>query len=1191
MARALAEPATSQVMPAAQASPLAHALARFQAGESRFALERAYRRIQRPLEALAAALRAGGSSAGALLAPDFAGAFAPDKEETLRLDAQFDVRRGAWETAPAGAGAEARLMQWLRPHLPLRVVEVECTASEAPDAATVRARVAFDLAGADRWQAAGAWLMEWHQDRLRRCEPLAIETVRMLQPGFTDLTTAAFAADLPFLLRDTNYWRSVLDAAAGVDIFGNYGISTADIDGDGQDEIYLCQPQGLPNRLYRQVRPGEFREIAASAGLDLLDATPMALFADLRNLGRQDAILITQSQPLLFLNDGRGRFEFAPGGFPATASAASLTGAALADYDGDGFLDLFVCSYGYFQGTGASPLPAPYYDAHNGPPNHLYRNRGDGTFEDVTRGSGLDRGNDRFSFACVWADVDDDGRPDLCVINDFGQNDLYLNRGDGKFQYIPGGVPGHGAGMSGTVGDWTGAGQLGLYVGNMWSAAGQRITADPEFQRRFPPAGRAALQEFAAGNATYRSAGGGLTRAPGPAKGRWSWCCDSFDCDNDGRADLYCLNGFLSGPEANAAAKKKDVHTWLWGDIIARSPAAPNVPASGAYRAAWAAGFELAHADHDWNGHERNVFWLNLGAAGWADVSAAAGLDFRDDGRAFAIFDFDNDGDADLVIHSRTGPQLRLLRNDLAGGNRSLAITLRATRGNRDAIGARLDLRTASGRQLRQLACGSGFLAQHSKRLVFGLGSERVAALRVHWPGGATSEFPRLESGYHYVITEGSPEPVRSPLATSNGELRSAPPPQAETPPERFATVLTEPLPLPSPSVLGWRGPAPSGIRRDKTRSLVWLARGAEDGAALAPWQAAQAAGAPALLIRFPPRGTAALSPNEIEATPRFQGFAATLMAQLFDRRRPVALPTGWLLNRGELVKVYWGGASAGDVLADLRGADQGGVPLRGALPFPGRSVLAAFHRDTRGLGAALATAGLNAEADLYLALAAKMFPDDPDVFYNLALVRRGLGNRSAASAAAQRALALRPHFAEAENLLGVLAMEGGAPDAARFLRTATEDAPDFSDAWNNLGYLQLTQGDLAGAQRSLDRALALSPNFANALNNRGILAARNGDRAAAEADFRQALALAPNDLQAGNNLAVLYAQQGQAQKAVATFQELLKQDPEARDTLLNFARLELILHDRAAARALLGDWLGRHPNDRAAAALLARTR
>lgn len=84
----------------------------------------------------------------------------------------------------------------------------------------------------------------------------------------------------------------------------------------------------------------------------------------------------------------------------------------------------------------------------------------------------------------------------------------------------------------------------------------------------------------------------------------------------------------------------------------------------------------------------------------------------------------------------------------------------------------------------------------------------------------------------------------------------------------------------------------------------MWLASGAEDGAGLAPWQAAQAAGAPALLIRFPPRGTSALSPHEIEATPRFQAFAATLMAQLFDRRRPVALPSGWLLNRGELVKV-----------------------------------------------------------------------------------------------------------------------------------------------------------------------------------------------------------------------------------------------------------------------------------------------
>src|SRR5262249_46520510 len=109
-------------------------------------------------------------------------------------------------------------------------------------------------------------------------------------------------------------------------------------------------------------------------------------------------------------------------------------------------------------------------------------------------------------------------------------------------------------------------------------------------------------------------------------------------------------------------------------------------------------------------------------ASRFVEISAVSGLDFRDDGRSFAVFDYDGDGDADLVIHSRTGPQLRLLRNDLVHGNRSLALRLTGTRGNRDAIGARIEVETESGLETRFLGCGSGFLAQHSKELVIGLG-------------------------------------------------------------------------------------------------------------------------------------------------------------------------------------------------------------------------------------------------------------------------------------------------------------------------------------------------------------------------------------------------------------------------------------------------------------------------------------
>jgi hypothetical protein len=186
-----------------------------------------------------------------------------------------------------------------------------------------------------------------------------------------------------------------------------------------------------------------------------------------------------------------------------------------------------------------------------------------------------------------------------------------------------------------------------------------------------------------------------LPDAAGARWACWNWCSDAFDLDNDGWPDLYCLNGYLSSPTPDLAP----LDSYFWEEVIALSPHAmtPSVE----YRAAWAAAFELAHRGHPWDGFERNVFFLNCGAGRFVDASAATGLNFIDDGRSFAVFGYDGDGDADLVIRNRTGPQLRLLRNEIGNRNQSLAIRLKATQGNRDAIGARVEVETPGGRQVR----------------------------------------------------------------------------------------------------------------------------------------------------------------------------------------------------------------------------------------------------------------------------------------------------------------------------------------------------------------------------------------------------------------------------------------------------------------------------------------------------------
>ena len=279
---------------------------------------------------------------------------------------------------------------------------------------------------------------------------------------------------------------SRLDPACGIDLYGELGIAVADIDGDGWDEIYVCQPGGLPNRLYKHDGNGRFRDISQSAGLDVLDNTQAALFVDLRNSGHQDLVLMRTSEPMLFLNDGKGRFTHVPDAFRfQTEPQGMFTSVAAADYDRDGRLDLYFCCYFFFQSEAQYRYPVPYHDARNGPPNFLFRNRLDqapGYFEDVTAATGMDDNNNRFSFAATWCDYNGDGWPDLYVTNDFGRKNLYRND-HGHFRDVAeqAGVEDLGPGMSAAWLDYDGDGRPDILVSNMWSACGQRIVNDPAF--------------------------------------------------------------------------------------------------------------------------------------------------------------------------------------------------------------------------------------------------------------------------------------------------------------------------------------------------------------------------------------------------------------------------------------------------------------------------------------------------------------------------------------------------------------------------------------------------------------------------------------------------------------------------------------------------------------------------------------
>lgn len=642
--------------------------------------------------------------------------------------------------------------------------------------AGLRTRVRYEMVGAGRdfhlGQRVGYWELDWKATpagsfQLRTWRALNEMQSHAAKPIYVDIGAQAFGSNSSFasqLQHGGDYWRTLLDGACGIDIYGHNGVSAGDIDGDGFDDLYICQPAGLPNRLFRNRGDGTFEDITEVSGVGILENTACALFADIDNDGRQDLIVVRTDGPLLFLNEGGCRFRQRPSAFQfVNPPQGTFTGAAIADYDRDGWLDIYFCLYIYYQGTDQYRYPSPYYDAENGPPNFMMRNNRDGSFRDITAESGLDRNNTRYSFCCGWSDYNNDGWPDLYVVNDFGRKNLYRNNGDGTFTDIAAqaGVADIGAGMSVCWFDYDNDGEQDLYVADMWSGAGMRVAMQDAFRKDTPEEVRALYRKHARGNSSFRNNHEGAfqdkSEQAGVEMGRWAWSSDVWDFDHDGFPDLYIANGMISSPSGRTQGE--DLNSFFWRQVVANSPV--DAKPAPDYEQGWNALNELIRSDYSWSGFERNTFYANNRDGTFSDISGVVGLDFLEDGRAFALADFDHDGRLEVFLKNRNGPQLRLLKNAVENLPPSIAFRLQGNKSNRDAIGAAVTVETDVGRQTRFVQAGSGFLSQHSKEVFFGLGENKGSVrASVRWPSGLVQELHDLPVCHRIWVEEGI-EPFR----------------------------------------------------------------------------------------------------------------------------------------------------------------------------------------------------------------------------------------------------------------------------------------------------------------------------------------------------------------------------------------------------------------------------------------------
>ncbi|MHC4838079.1 MAG: ASPIC/UnbV domain-containing protein [Planctomycetota bacterium] len=500
--------------------------------------------------------------------------------------------------------------------------------------------------------------------------------------------------------------------------------------------------------------------------------------------------------------------------------------------------------------------------------------------------------------------------------------------------------------------------------------------------------------------------------------------------------------------------------------------------ASEEYRLGWAAINKLVDQGFSWSGNERNRVFLNTGPGRFADASVVSGLAYDDDGRSVATVDWDFDGDLDLVVTNRTGPRLRFLRNEGRGGG-FVQLKLAAVGGNRGAIGARVELRMVDPEGAPLVAtrrAGSGYQAQSSAWLHFGLGEEQVQGAQVRWPDGSVEVFQGIAAGGRYLLVQGSGKAEAWTPPAEAQVLAPAPPPAA--PSSAARVVLTAPVPMPriglesgdgrSGTLFGVEARARAGGRTQRPLLIqLWASWCAPCAVELGEFTTAApelaAAGLEVLALNLEQGEARAKASTMLERIgwPHPSAFAPETTVEVLDALQGAILrqsiripvPSSFLVDgSGNLVAFYLGRVEPEQVLADLALIElDSAARLAAATPFPGQWFDEPPTESPVFLEGAFRDRGFPEVAREYQ-------PGWIHLTYGRAFAARG----QAAEAEDQyrRAIAVGPYVAEGYVGLGqALRMQGRADDAVDAFERALERVPGN----------QAVQEQLEAARRAAD--------------------------------------------------------------------------------------------------------------------------